>query len=254
MQIRPLVLAFVLLTTAAFAQDVPVRFTLAGSSTVTRVLMPLKAGVEAAHHAEIRLVPNGSGRGLAELATGRADAAMISGPLDDLLRQLALTADRELRSEQLEKLKLADSPKAELVALVHPGNRVRQLTTEQLRSILVGAITDWSALGGPAQPINVILPDSLDGVRATLATALLAGREFTASAQIVERTPDIPALVAEDSGAIGVLPRGMLAVDSACAEITPKLALALYIVARKERLEEDPKLETLLNSLHSRAR
>ncbi|HLP02335.1 MAG TPA: substrate-binding domain-containing protein [Opitutaceae bacterium] len=254
MQLHPLVFVLAFLSNGALAQDVPVRFTLAGSSTVTRVLMPLKAGVEAAHHAEIRLVPNGSGRGLAELVGGRADAAMISGPLDDLLEKLAPTRENELRSEQLEKLKLADSPKAEIVALVHPENVVRRLTSDQLRSILVGETTDWSAVGGPARPIRVILPDALDGVRATLATSLLAGREFAAGAKIVERTPDIPGLVAEDAGAIGVLPRGMLAADSAYAEIAPKLVLALYIVARKDRLEEDPKLEMVLNSLHSRAR
>ncbi|MFT3828270.1 MAG: substrate-binding domain-containing protein [Opitutaceae bacterium] len=254
MQIRPLVLVLALLTTGAFAEDAPARFTLAGSSTVTRVLMPLKAGVEAAHHAEIRLVPNGSGRGLAELAAGRADAAMISGPLDYLLAQLAAVAATGLPPEQLEKLKLADSPKAELVVLVHPGNPVRRLTTEQLRSILVGATTDWSALGGPSRPIHVILPDRLDGVRATLTTSLLAGGEFASSAKTIERTSEIPALIADDSGAIGVLPRGMLAADSASAEITPKLVLALYIVAKRSRLEEDPKLELLLNALHSRAR
>jgi hypothetical protein len=151
----------------------------------------------------------------------------------------------------LDLLKLASTPKAEVVALVHPTNPTRHLTTDQLRRILTGEITNWSALGGSDLPILVILPDELDGVRAAVATALLPGRS---TARFTEKLSDILPLIAANPGAIGLAARVTLTPESAWAEIEPHLSVPLYIVARRETLEADPKLELVLNSLQSRAR
>lgn len=67
MKFLPLVSLLGILVTGSAARGEVPAITLAGSSTVTRVLLPLKAGVEASQGVEIRLVPNGSGRGLADL-------------------------------------------------------------------------------------------------------------------------------------------------------------------------------------------
>ena len=230
------------------------KITLAGSSTVTRVLMLYKSGIEQAQDIEIRLLPTGSGRGLAELAAGRADAAMLSGPVDYLLARVNAVAPTTLRVEQLDQLKLAATPKSDIVTLLHPSNPVRRLSVVQLQGILTGEITNWSAIGGPNRPIVLILPDELDGVRATIATALIQGRTFVSTARIVEKLGDIPPLVEADPGAIGLVGRVALTPTSTWAEIDPILNVPLYIVARRDRLEEDAKLERLLNSLHSRAR
>lgn len=232
----------------------PARFTLAGSSTVTRVLMPIKAGVEVARGVEIRLVPIGSGRGLAELLAGHADAAMLSGPIDYLLERLGGGNPGGPTADQFEKLKLAESPKGEVVALLHPANPVRSLTREQVRGILGGELANWSEVGGPDLPVVLILPDDLDGVRATLAVDVMAGGTFSASARAVGRTADIIPAVAAEPGAVGLIPRGTLPADAVCAEIEPRMRVSLYIVALRGRLEEDTSLEMTLNSLHSRAR
>jgi phosphate transport system substrate-binding protein len=255
MHFRSLVscLGFLTLGLALHGDDDP-RLKLAGSSTVARVLMPLKAGVEAAYGVVICLQPNGSGRGLADLAAGRVDAAMISGPIDFLLARVNAGTSTGLCIEQLEKLKLADTPKAEIVALLNPANPVRQLTSAQLRSILSGEIDNWSAVGGPNLTIQIVLPDELDGVRATIVTGLMSDAGFAPAARLVARTSDIIPLIAAEPGAVGVLPRGTLAADSVWAEIVPRFSVPLYIVARKDRLEENSKLEMVLNSLHSRAR
>lgn len=243
-----------LILAGACAHGDPEQITLAGSSTVTRVLLPLKAGVEADHHVAIRLLPAGSGRGLIELAAGRADAAMLSGPLDYLLARAEAVAPTGLHLDQLERLKLADSPKAEIVALVQRDNPVRRLTAVQLQAILTGEIANWRELGGPDRAIRLVLTDELDGVRATLATGLLAGRPCAAGATVVERTPEVPARVAADPGAIGLVPRSMLSPEATYAEVEPKIPVALFLVARKDRIEADPRLELVLNALHSRAR
>ncbi len=251
--LRSLSLVCSLATGLVARGDVPC-ITLAGSSTVTRVLLPLRAGVEANHGVELRLQPTGSGRGLLALAKGEADAAMLSGPVDFLLARIEADGLASLSLEQLEKLKLADTAKAEVVALIHPTNPVRRLSAGQLQALLTGEISNWKDCGGIDLPVQVIIPDELDGVRATVATTLMAGRPFTTTAVVVMRTPEIVPLVAAKAGAVGLLPRSTLSSDSVWVEIEPKLSVELFIVARKDRLEQNPKLEMVLNSLHSRAR
>lgn len=45
-----------------------------------------------------------------------------------------------------------------VVPIVNPSNPVGQLGIEQLREIISGRITNWSAVGGPSRPIAVYLP------------------------------------------------------------------------------------------------
>lgn len=185
---------------------------------------------------------------------GRADAAMLSGPLDYFLAQAKKRSPCDLQASQLETLKLAATPKSRARRPCPPSNPIRSLTTVQLRGILSGEITSWKEVGGPDRPNIVILPDELDGVRATVSTSLLEGFRFASTARNVERTPDVIPLVAAAPDAIALLPRGTLCPDSTWAEIEPRLILPLYLVARRARLDEQPKLEMTLNSLQSRAR
>lgn len=230
------------------------QFTLSGSGTITRVLMPYKASIEAENNVELHFRPTGSGLGLTDLVQGRTDAAMISGPLEYLWARLGADVVAGATCAGLEQLRLPDTAKAELVALLHPDNPVRHLSDDQLRAILSGEVTNWKMVGGLDQPINLILPDELDGVYATLATGMMAGHSFSAAAKHARRTPDILPMVNAESGAIGLLPRGTLATDSVFAEVAPRISIPLIIVAQREHLEKNPKLMTVLNSLHSRAR
>ena len=52
---------------------------------------------------------------------------------------------------------------------------VDDLTTEQLKGIFTGAITDWSEVGGTAGKIQVIERKAGSGTRATFEAAVLAG-------------------------------------------------------------------------------
>ena len=248
-------LSVLLLAQSVFvARGETVSITLAGSSTVTRVLQPIKAAVEANAAVEIRLLPTGSGRGLVELAAGRADAAMLSGPLDFLLTQVDSATAERLRATPLDQLKLAMSAKADVVILLHPSNPLRRLDTAQIRAALTGKATNWKEFGGPDQAIVVFLPNELDGVRATIATGLLAGEPLLAAARICGSIADIAPRVAAEPGAIGIQTRGSLPPDTTYAELEPTINVALYLVVPRARAESDPKLEQVVNSLHSRAR
>lgn len=89
------------------------------------------------------------------------------------------------RSDTFAEAKLAPADVARLTdnrvavvgvgPVVHPGVDVDDLTTEQLRGIFTGSVTDWSEVGGTAGPIQVINRKAGSGTRATFEDAVLAG-------------------------------------------------------------------------------
>lgn len=48
-------------------------------------------------------------------------------------------------------------------ALVHPSNPLKAITTQQVREILLGKITNWSQVGGAAAPVSLHLPTEDSG-------------------------------------------------------------------------------------------
>ena len=59
--------------------------------------------------------------------------------------------------------------------IVNASVDIDDITTEQLKGIFTGAITDWSEVGGTAGTIQVIQREAGSGTRATFENAVLAG-------------------------------------------------------------------------------
>jgi len=93
----------------------------------------------------IAVTGGGSGTGIAAILSGTCDIAQSS---------------RDLKEQELSKAKATGKPVTQTVVgldglalVVHPGNPVSQLTTDQLSDIFTGKITNWKALGGKNLPI-----------------------------------------------------------------------------------------------------
>lgn len=115
--------------------------TLTGSSTVSPVMTDIGQLFEAQHpHVRVDVHSGGSSRGIADLRKGTNDLAMIS---------------RDLGAEEqdLHAIPLAYDG---VTVILHADNPVAALTDEQIRAIYTGQITDWSTVGGPAEPIVVV--------------------------------------------------------------------------------------------------
>ena len=125
----------------------------------------------------IAITGGGSGQGLSDVKDGKAQIGR-----SDVFAE--------------EKLDAADAKKLEdhTVAVVGMGPIVNSkvdvddLTTEQLKGIFTGKITDWKEVGGTAGKIQVIERKAGSGTRATFEAAVLGG----------EKAPDDFAPVAEE--------------------------------------------------------
>ena len=123
----PIAFAIALIgTSAARGAEVSVH----GSSTVMNAMMaPSQAEIEKRSGQQLRIVGNGSQRGIADLLDGRAQIAMISAPLAEEVRRLNHDTPGSIQVGRLREYQIGES---HVAFAVHPTNPVRALTNGHL--------------------------------------------------------------------------------------------------------------------------
>jgi phosphate transport system substrate-binding protein len=145
--------------------------------------------------ADITVIGGGSGVGIAALITGTTDIAMSS---------------RKLKMD--EKLKLQDAGKAytekifamdALSVIVNPGNKVSQLTREQIEGIYTGKIRNWQEVGGENLPIVLYSRESSSGTYEFFKEHVLNNKNYSSASLLMPATGAIIQSVSQTKGAIG---------------------------------------------------
>ncbi len=115
--------------------------TITGSSTMAPLVAEIARRFMARHPAvRIDVQSGGSGKGIQDVRSGIADIGMSSRALQ------AVESDLEVFPVAVDGVAL----------IVHRSNPVSELTPEQVVAIFTGKIRNWSAIGGPDQPISVV--------------------------------------------------------------------------------------------------
>lgn len=125
----------------------------------------------------VAITGGGSGQGLSDVKDGKAQIGR-----SDVFAEEKLDADVVAKLEDHTVAVVGMGP------IVNAKVDVDSLTTDQLKGIFTGAITDWSQVGGTAGKIQVIERKAGSGTRATFENAVLKG----------EKAPDSFAPVAEE--------------------------------------------------------
>src|SRR5690606_10759565 len=97
-----------------------------------------------------------------------------------------------------------------IAVITFPGSGVSDLTTEQLRAIYQGRITNWESVGGPRMGITVISRENGSGTRAEFERLVMGERQTTQTAQIAPSGSAAIASVARQPGSIGYVSIGHL--------------------------------------------
>lgn len=189
-----------LVTAAATAQAAVVK--LNGSTTAAdRVINPYKVAVEAKTGHTVKIVGNGTGKGLVDLVEGRGDASLSSVPVG-IAVQAAKAAGKEV---DITTLKFSVLKLDEIVFVVNPANPVRRLDWVQIKAIYTGKITNWKEVGGKDAPIIVYSDTSTGGTQALIKQIVLAGAEYSDSVIPLAKVRNVGDMVASFPEAIGGL-------------------------------------------------
>ena len=222
----------------AFADTVKLH----GATTVIDVVItPYRNAVQGATGHTLELVGNGTGKGLVDLSDGKADASLISEPLDIALAAAA-TAGKTIDPATL---KVYEIRKDEIMFVVHPSNPVNSLTWEQIRDIHTGKITNWKQVGGKDGPINVYSDALTGGTRAMVKKVVLGGAEYGDNVKSLTAVKRVAELVTQDTQGIGGVGRGF--VDSAKDKVvqTKKIERPLAFVTVGEA---SPKVKQVIEA------
>ncbi|MCW8804783.1 MAG: PstS family phosphate ABC transporter substrate-binding protein [Ignavibacteriaceae bacterium] len=149
----------------------------------------------------IQVTGGGSGTGVAALLNGTTDLA---------------NASRELKNSELETAREKGvTPVVYEVALdgialiVHPDNKIDNLTIKQLSDIFSGKITNWKQLGGPDMIITLYGRENSSGTYEFFKEHVLgkneSGRQvdYSPATQVLQGTAALGEAVARDVKGIG---------------------------------------------------
>jgi phosphate transport system substrate-binding protein len=241
-----LVAMVALAAAAPLAQADTVR--LAGATTVVNVVVnPNRAAVEKSTGHTLEINGNATGRGLVDLSDNKADAAMVSEPMD-----IALAA-AEVAGKKLDgaKLKMHEIRKDEIVFIVHKDNPVTKLTLAQLGDIHTGKITNWKQVGGKDMPITVYSDALTGGTRAMIRKVVMNNADYAPSVKSLTSVSRIADLVPGDESGIGGLGRGFVKADGKVRVVeTTKIERPLALVTMGD---PQPKVKDVIEALRAAA-
>jgi phosphate transport system substrate-binding protein len=137
----------------------------------------------------------GSGTGISALIEGTADIAQSS---------------RKIKFDERQKLQESGKTVREVVAaydvlavVVHPDNRVRQLTREQLEGIFTGKIRNWKEVGGDDLQIIPYSRETSSGTYEFFRERVLKNKNYRNGIMSMPATGAIIRSVSQTGGAVG---------------------------------------------------
>jgi ABC-type phosphate transport system substrate-binding protein len=196
---RTLAALAILCTSSVLSQALADTLIVQGSTTFNRrVFEPHESAIEAASGHQLTIIPNRTMLGIIALLEGRAHIAMLSAPLDSEINKLR----KVMPGSDYSRLRSFEISSVRVAFVVHPSNPARKATLDQLRKILTGKITNWSALGGRDAPIRLAFVGGGGGVVTSVESQVLKGHAVNAPnilyvrtalqlVQVVEQEPNI---------------------------------------------------------------
>lgn len=148
--------------------------------------------------------PSGSADGFQKLLNKEAEIVMSSRRIvPDEARGLRDSGAGNMIDPSQEHIIAIDS----LVVVTNRANPIDTLSTEDLRAIYAGSITNWSQVGGADLPITVVSQAADSGTRTVFESRIFGEDEavLTSAAQIIDSDSAASQVVNETPGAIGVV-------------------------------------------------
>jgi phosphate transport system substrate-binding protein len=214
----------------------PLPLQIHGSTTVQGALEARHADLEALVGRKIEFTANGSSVGLASLAAGTVGIAMIASPLEEVVAKLNARSPGAVDISQFRATLIGH---AKIAFIVNPRNRVRTLSAAQLADIFLGKTKNWKELGGTDSAIVIV---SLANGGPLIPDALLHGAPIISTARFVPNASQIPGVVAQQPGAIGIISTVHVKGPTSLVQTDAVITVPLLLVTKGEPRDEEQKL------------
>ncbi|WP_455240980.1 phosphate ABC transporter substrate-binding protein [Methanothermobacter tenebrarum] len=168
------------------------RIDIVGSTSVQPVAEKLAAEYMKKHpDVKINVQGGGSSVGITQAQQGTADIG---------------TSSKDLKEDEKKGLKVYLIGKDGIVVIVNKQNKIQGLTTEQIRDIFSGKISNWKEVGGPDAKITVITREEGSGTRKAFEEIVMGKEAKIRKDAIVESSTEaVKQAVKQDPNAIGFI-------------------------------------------------
>ncbi len=164
--------------------------TVAGSTSVQPIAEMLAEEFQAQNPGvKINVQGGGSSAGVKAAQTGAAQIGMSS---------------RELKENE-KSLHETVIARDGIAIIVHPKNKVSNLTVTQIQAIFAGKITNWKEIGGKNAPIRVVIREAGSGTRGAFEEMVMGKVAVTERAIVQGSTGAVRQTVSGDPDAIGYI-------------------------------------------------
>lgn len=150
----------------------------------------------------VEVAAHGSGTGFSALKARKADIAASSRPIKEAEAQ-DLAQIGNMKNAAAEQVIAIDG----VAVILHPGNPLRELTTEQLARIFSGEIHNWQELGGKDGEIHLYVRDEQSGTFETFKELVLLKyrKALSLGAKRFESSEQLSDEVSRDRNGIGFI-------------------------------------------------
>ncbi len=152
----------------------------------------------------ITVAGGGSGQGVRQVSAGLVHIGNTGRAL----------SDEEITAADLKTFPFAIDGVA---VIVNPKNTVEDLSTQQVKDLFAGKITNWKEVGGPDLAVNLYGREEGSGTRKTFWSKLLQKGDIAAGTNVVPSNGAMKTGVSTDPGALGYMSIGY--VDETVAAV-----------------------------------
>jgi phosphate transport system substrate-binding protein len=194
-----LMAACLLLAATAFAET---GIKVDGSTTVLPIMQKVVEAYMKAHpDVKISVSGGGSGNGIKALIDGATDIAMASRAME--AKEIDLAKTKNIAPNQI--VCAIDA----IVPVVHPSNKLTDITLAQLKDLYTGKTTSWKDLGGEG-PVVVISRDTSSGTYETWEGLVMKKERVFPGALMQASSGAVVQAVSKNKNAIGYVGIGYL--------------------------------------------
>lgn len=189
--------------TATKVAGVSGKLTVDGSSALQPLVQAAAAEFDQANGTQTSVSAGGSGKGLSDVNSGAVQIGMSD----------VFASEKEATPGQYGAL--VDHHVAVVAFTLVVSNdlkgKVDNLTSDEIKKIFTGQVTNWSQLGGPNELISVVNRPPTSGTRATFDKWVLGGTKETAGTTLTQdNTGAVAQAVKSTPGSIGYVSIGFV--------------------------------------------
>ncbi len=181
------------------------RVSVVGSTSVQPFAEMLAEGFqEEAPDIQVAVQGGGSSQGISALSGGIADVGMCSRDLTD-----------DEKGQFTPHVVARDG----IAIVVHPDNRVRGLTKQQVQDIFAGKIVNWKEVGGADHAISVVLREDGSGTREAFTHLIMGKVPCAKNAMVQGSNGAVKAVIKGNPHAVGFMSLGQVKGELKAVEI-----------------------------------